>query len=141
MVERIGRLCPEPGRTRCRRLHATTNISKRLRGNLGTAKRQDSTKAALARRPSTTKNFLEPRPDAIKTTRQQTTKRDLGRAALRPDEGQVGPTFGIGGPPKKFGILVEPVWKSKFYGAFVLNHRVVLHAIDATPVRCTRHTG
>ena len=28
-----------------------------------------------------------------------------------------------------------PVWKSKFYGAFVLNHRVVLHAIDATPAR------
>ena len=24
------------------------------------------------------------------------------------------------------------VWKSKFYGAFVLNHRVYLHAIDAT---------
>ena len=51
---------------------------------------------------------------------------------------------------------VGPVWKSKFYGAFVLNHRVVLHAIDATPARwrgdagsspldrartCTRHTG
>ena len=28
-----------------------------------------------------------------------------------------------------------PVWKSKFYGEFVLNHRVVLHAIDATPAR------
>ena len=27
------------------------------------------------------------------------------------------------------------VWKSKFYGALVLNHRVVLHAIDATPAR------
>jgi len=27
------------------------------------------------------------------------------------------------------------VWKSTFYGAFVLNHRVVLHAIDATPAR------
>ena len=27
------------------------------------------------------------------------------------------------------------VWKSKFYGAFVLNHRVVLHTIDATPAR------
>ena len=27
----------------------------------------------------------------------------------------------------------KPVWKSKFYGAFVLNHRVGLHAIDATP--------
>jgi hypothetical protein len=27
------------------------------------------------------------------------------------------------------------VWKSKFYGAFVLNHRVVLHAIDAPPAR------
>ena len=25
------------------------------------------------------------------------------------------------------------MWKSKFYGAFVLNHRVVPHAIDATP--------
>ena len=52
-----------------------------------------------------------------------------------------------------------PVWKSKFYGAFVLNRRVDLHAIDATPARwrggagsspldgastrhigCTRHT-
>jgi len=28
-----------------------------------------------------------------------------------------------------------PVLKSKFYGAFVLNRRVVLHAIDATPPR------
>ena len=28
-----------------------------------------------------------------------------------------------------------PVWKSKFYGAFMLNHHVVLHAIDATPAR------
>ena len=26
-------------------------------------------------------------------------------------------------------------WKSNFYGAFVLNHRVVLHAIDASPAR------
>ena len=29
----------------------------------------------------------------------------------------------------------RPVWKSKIYGAFVLNHRVTLHAIDATPAR------
>ena len=28
-----------------------------------------------------------------------------------------------------------PVWKSKFYGPFVLNRRVDLHAIDATPAR------
>ena len=27
------------------------------------------------------------------------------------------------------------MWKSKFYGAFALNRRVDLHAIDATPVR------
>ena len=27
------------------------------------------------------------------------------------------------------------MWKSKFCGAFVLNHRVLLHAIDATPAR------
>ena len=29
----------------------------------------------------------------------------------------------------------RPVWKSKFYGAFALKRRVVLHAIDATPAR------
>ena len=28
-------------------------------------------------------------------------------------------------------VVAGPVWKSKFYGAFVLYHRVVLHAIDA----------
>ena len=31
------------------------------------------------------------------------------------------------------GEVAAPVRKSKFYGAFVLNRRVVLHAIDATP--------
>ena len=31
--------------------------------------------------------------------------------------------------------LLLAVWKSKFYGAFVLNHRVILHAVDATPAR------
>ena len=30
---------------------------------------------------------------------------------------------------------LTPVWKSKFYCAFVLNRRVVLHAIDATLAR------
>ena len=35
----------------------------------------------------------------------------------------------------------RPVWKSKFYGAFVLNHRVVLHAIDATPARWRGDAG
>ena len=33
------------------------------------------------------------------------------------------------------------VWKSKFYGAFALNHRVVLHAIDATPARWRGDAG
>merc|ERR1712138_121767 len=33
------------------------------------------------------------------------------------------------------------VWKSKFYGAFVLNHRVVLRAIDATPARWRDDAG
>ena len=31
--------------------------------------------------------------------------------------------------------MSKPVWKSKFYGASVLNRRVDLHAIDATPAR------
>ena len=35
----------------------------------------------------------------------------------------------------------EPVWKSKFYGVFVLNHRVVIHAIDATPARWRGNAG
>jgi len=34
-----------------------------------------------------------------------------------------------------------PVWKSKFYGAFVLNPRVVLDAIDATPARWRGDAG
>ena len=34
-----------------------------------------------------------------------------------------------------------PVWKSKFYGTFVLNLRVVLHAIDATPARWRGDAG
>ena len=33
------------------------------------------------------------------------------------------------------------MWKSKFYGAFVLHHRVVLHAIDATPSRWRGDAG
>ena len=33
------------------------------------------------------------------------------------------------------------MWKSKCYGAFVLNHRVVLHAIDATPARWRGDAG
>ena len=33
------------------------------------------------------------------------------------------------------------MWKSKFYGAFVLNHRVVLHAIGATPARWRGDAG
>jgi hypothetical protein len=38
-------------------------------------------------------------------------------------------------------LIKQPVWKSKFYGAFVLNRRVVLHAIDATPARWRGDAG
>jgi len=38
-------------------------------------------------------------------------------------------------------IQLEPGWKSKFYGAFVLNRRVDLHAIDATPARWRGDAG
>ena len=38
-------------------------------------------------------------------------------------------------------VVLAPVWKSKFYGAFVLNHRVVLNAIDATPARWRGDAG
>ena len=33
------------------------------------------------------------------------------------------------------------MWKSKFYGAFVLNHRVVRYAIDTTPARWRGDAG
>merc|ERR1719409_1118150 len=36
---------------------------------------------------------------------------------------------------------LRPEWKSKFYGALVLNRRVVLHAIDATPARWRGDAG
>ena len=39
------------------------------------------------------------------------------------------------------GVAVRPVWKPKFYGAFVLNRRIVLHAIDATPARWRGDAG
>jgi len=42
---------------------------------------------------------------------------------------------------KRSSRSVQPVWKSKFYGAFVPNHRVVLHAIDATPARWRGDAG
>ena len=38
-------------------------------------------------------------------------------------------------------VALQPVWKSKFYGAFVLNRRVVLHAIDATLARWRYDAG
>ena len=33
------------------------------------------------------------------------------------------------------------MWKSKYYGAFVLNRRVDLHAIDAPPARWRGNAG
>jgi len=38
-------------------------------------------------------------------------------------------------------VLPAAVWESKCYGAFVLNHRVVLHVIDATPARWRGDAG
>ena len=38
-------------------------------------------------------------------------------------------------------LPLVPVCKSKFYGAFVLNHRIILHAIDATPARWRGDAG
>ena len=113
MVERIGRLCPEPGRMRRRRLHATTTDPRRARGDLGTANRQDSTKAALGRpAPVDDKNFSRAAPrrhqdNTSKDDKKRLHTTNLGRAALRPDERQVRATFGIRGPAKELGVLVE----------------------------------
>ena len=41
--------------------------------------------------------------------------------------------WGRGGWYLFWALLVAACVEIKIYGAFVLNHRVVLHAIDATP--------
>ena len=46
-----------------------------------------------------------------------------------------------GAPGRRRNLRRRPVWKSKFYGAFVLNRRVVLHAIDVTPARWRGDAG
>ena len=38
-------------------------------------------------------------------------------------------------PARYEAVPSQPVWKSKFYGAFVQNRRIDLHAIDAAPAR------
>ena len=43
--------------------------------------------------------------------------------------------------PSGFFVKQQPVWKSKFYGAFVLNRRANFHAIDATPARWRGDAG
>ena len=43
--------------------------------------------------------------------------------------------WGRGGWYLFWSLLVAACVEIKIYGAFVLNHRVVLHAIDATPAR------
>ena len=71
-------------------------------------------------------------------TEKSPDERGRGRAA--PDAG-----LDVAFPRQELGSLDarrrQPVWKSKFYGAFVLNHRVVLHAIDATPARWRGDAG
>jgi len=52
IVERIGRLCPEPGRMRCRRLRTSTTDQKRPLGDLRAANRQDFIDAAVMAGPT-----------------------------------------------------------------------------------------
>ena len=47
----------------------------------------------------------------------------------------------LGGEDHIEPIGYRTVWKSKFYGAFVLNHRVDFHAIDAAPARWRGDAG
>ena len=46
-----------------------------------------------------------------------------------------------GGSRFLYIITRSPVWKSKVHGTFVLNRRVDLHAIDATPARWRGDVG
>ena len=103
MVENC-RLCPEAGRMRRRRLHATTNV-KTTPGDLGTANRQASTKVVrTAPPPVDDKIFLEPPPPgAVKTTRRNATTHahTTNRASSSlPRRATCQAAFTIRGPPK-----------------------------------------
>ena len=70
-----------------------------------------------------------------------------GAVAIAPDfdetlAGSYTPDSNGGSSRDKIVVAaLEPVWKSEFYGAFVLNRRIVLHAIDATPARWRGDAG
>jgi hypothetical protein len=72
------------------------------------------------------------RDAARDAARRRGAVHDEGRRAAR-----LGPAPGVErlscGIRRDSAGMFEAVWKSNFYGAFVLNNRVVLHAIDATP--------
>ncbi len=72
--------------------------------------------------------------------RKPAARKKRGRAAAAEEEEEAPADT----RPERFCDNTEPlpaaetsttVWKSKFYGAVVLNHRAILHAIDATPAR------
>ena len=90
---------------------------------------------------------------SITSTMVETTKRALekegARCLVAPYEADaqlaalcvLGLADGVITEDSDLACLLCAVWKSKFYGAFVLNHRVDLHAIDATPARWRGDAG
>ena len=74
---------------------------------------------------------------AWRTTGREAAVRIASPAATRPFSSPAALDHGIRTSGSRRGVWhgsQNPVW-IKIYGAFVLNHRVVLHAIDATPAR------
>ena len=88
---------------------------------------------ALDRRPRDLDLNLVVRQRLLEAARQE-----AARGLVLDDDDADGPLARL---LRREPLPPRPVWKSKFYGAFVLNRRVVLHAIDATPDRWRGDVG
>ena len=80
----------------------------------------DSYDLGIARLPLREARTVLHRPDWLRASRVETLNRRVRFAASG---------------SAAMGRRHQPVWKSKFYGAFVLHRRVDLRAIDAMPAR------
>ena len=99
-----------------------------------------ATQASTRRPGRPSRRSCGPGPGAPSRPR---AKPSVPTASARPGRTRAPPSRPRRAPPRPrcAGPRSWPVWKSKFYGAFVLNRRVVLHAIDATPARWRGDAG
>ena len=127
-------------------LKSLVNSSISLLACLASSSRLAALSASLFARATSMHSSLrehQPVSHAITATRHRRVEgtpnyRALKRTTRQCPRGRRCPCPSPRGRPRG---ATGPVWKSNFYGAFVLNHSVVLHASDATPARWRGDAG